>query len=95
MPHIVKRDRNGLIRCRVCRCTELEPCFPPCWWEPGEEDICNRCNEMAYHLRVFMAGAHRFSRKALFREVARREAHEKESLRADARRKRKARRARK
>ena len=31
----VKRDR--LIRCRVCGCTEREPCNPPCDCQHTEE----------------------------------------------------------
>jgi hypothetical protein len=67
----IKVDRDGLVRCRVCGCTEREPCFPPCGWRQGEADLCDRCHEMAYHLRIFMAGAHRFSKAALLREVKR------------------------
>jgi hypothetical protein len=35
-----------LTRCRVCRCTEVEPCNPPCAWEPGEPDLCTTCAEV-------------------------------------------------
>ena len=34
-------DRDGLIRCRVCGCTEREACDPPCRWI--EDDLCSVC----------------------------------------------------
>jgi len=68
---VIKRTRDGLTRCRVCGCTEMEACYPPCGWQPGEADLCDRCHEMAYRMRVFIGGAHRYSQAALFREVER------------------------
>ena len=32
---------RGEPRCRVCHCTELEPCEPPCGWH--ESDLCTAC----------------------------------------------------
>jgi len=64
----IKRDRNGLIRCRVCSCTEIEPCNPPCFWQ-GEGDICSHCYDLAFSLRLWTQGANRASKAALFREV--------------------------
>jgi len=30
-----------MMRCRVCKCSEREPCNPPCAWEaPG---LCTTC----------------------------------------------------
>jgi hypothetical protein len=80
----IKCDRDGLVRCRVCGCTETSPCYPPCGWQPGEADLCDRCHEMTYRMRVFMVGAHRYSQAALLREVARMTARAEERLRADA-----------
>lgn len=40
---LVKVDRNGLVRCRVCGCTEIEACNPPCGWADG--DLCTTCAE--------------------------------------------------
>ena len=72
----IKVDRDGLVRCRVCGCTEREPCFPPCAWAPDEPDICDRCHHAAFVLRCWFAGAHRASWAALLREVARMKARE-------------------
>ncbi len=39
-------------RCRVCRCTQREPCNPPCsWHEPG---LCSSCHELAETIRNWM-----------------------------------------
>lgn len=36
-------------RCGVCRCSEFEPCEPPCFWiAPG---ICSSCFDLACKIR--------------------------------------------
>ena len=64
----MKRDRDGLIRCRVCGCTELEACDPPCAW--FDADLCTSCALVVEALASWMEGAHRPSWAALVREVA-------------------------
>ncbi len=66
----VRRDRNGLVRCRVCGCTETEPCDPPCAWEQGEEDLCTGCAGLVQALLYWrIEGAPHPSLAALLREV--------------------------
>ncbi len=67
----IKVDRDGLVRCRVCRCTEREPCFPPCAWVRGTPDLCDGCLEAVVAVIAWQQDAHRPSKAALFREVAR------------------------
>lgn len=67
----IKVDRDGLVRCRVCGCTERQACFPPCGWVPKEADICDRCHTAATILLDWHQGAWRPSKAALWREVAR------------------------
>lgn len=68
-PREPKRDRNGFIRCRVCGCTEVEACNPPCSW--SEADLCSNCNDAVDALHEWFVGAHRPSRAALLRELDR------------------------
>lgn len=63
----IKVDRDGLVRCRVCGCTEREPCCPPCAW--FETDLCSLCAMAAEALSTWMEGAHRRNIAALMREV--------------------------
>ena len=63
-----KRDRDGLIRCRVCGCTEREACNPPCAWTPGTPDLCSNCEATIQVLMTWQEGAHRANRAALLRE---------------------------
>jgi hypothetical protein len=65
----IKVDRDGLVRCRVCGCTERNPCEPPCAWQ--EVDLCTFCAEAASVLAEWMEGAHRANKSALWREVER------------------------
>lgn len=65
----VKTDRDGLIKCRVCGCTEREACNPPCGWQPGELDLCTSCADAIWELRAWLERAHRPSMRALVREV--------------------------
>lgn len=51
------KPKTPLPACRVCGCTESEPCNPPCGWhagpfgtsrtEPGAGPICTSCTETA------------------------------------------------
>jgi hypothetical protein len=67
----IKRDRNGLTRCRVCGCTELEACNPPCGWAPGEDDLCTNCAATVQVMATWQEGAHRANISALLRELHR------------------------
>lgn len=67
--HKVRLDRDGYVRCRVCSCTEREPCDPPCSW--AEEDLCSLCASAVDALFHWESGAHRPSWAALRRDVAR------------------------
>lgn len=66
----IKRDRNGLPRCRVCGCTDAEACEPPCGWAPGEEDLCTSCHATVMAIVAWAGGAHRAIRTALMREAS-------------------------
>jgi hypothetical protein len=69
-PREPKRDRDGLIRCRVCWCTERDACNPPCsWFEP---DLCSGCALIAEALESWREMALRPSMAALLREARRR-----------------------
>jgi hypothetical protein len=68
----VKRDRNGLTRCRVCGCTEVDACAPGCSWV--EEDLCSVCAVAAEALFDWLGDARRANKSALWREVERRAA---------------------
>ena len=67
----VRRDRNGLTRCRVCGCTEVDACPEGCGWEPGEEDLCTTCAEAALAIADWMFAARRANKAALWREATR------------------------
>lgn len=56
---LVRRDRNGLTRCRVCGCTELDACNPPCGWQAGHEDLCTTCHAAAEAIHEWMWAARR------------------------------------
>jgi hypothetical protein len=66
----LRHDRDGYIRCRVCGCTEREPCDPPCSREEGEADLCTLCAAAVNILTSWREGAHRPNLAALRREVA-------------------------
>jgi hypothetical protein len=70
--HSMKVDRNGYVRCRVCGCTEIEPCNPPCEWV--DADLCSTCNYVVREIREWAHEAHRASWAALRREVEAQEA---------------------
>ncbi len=69
-PQPPKFDRNGLVRCRVCNCTEERACDPPCAW--ADRDLCTLCNDAVLELVKWLRGAYRTNKAALLREVARR-----------------------
>jgi hypothetical protein len=64
---VLRHDRDGLVRCRVCDCTDREPCNPPCAWV--EADLCSNCWNAVAHVYNWALAAHRFSWVALTREV--------------------------
>lgn len=70
MERKVKVDKNGFIRCRVCGCTEIAACQPPCSWV-GNQDLCSGCFEAARALGLWVTGAHRPNLTALLREFKR------------------------
>ena len=65
----IKVDRNGLVRCRVCGCTEISACNPPCGW--ADVDLCTGCQDAAMALVEWSEGAHRPNLAALLREYKR------------------------
>jgi hypothetical protein len=68
----IKTDRERLVRCRVCGCTEREPCYGPdgpCGW--AEADLCTSCEEAVLTMCDWFNGAHRPSFAALLREYKR------------------------
>jgi len=56
-------------KCRVCRCTQLEPCNPPCCW--AEPDLCSTCATTAGILAEWHLSALRPNRTALWKEAER------------------------
>jgi hypothetical protein len=71
----VRHDRDGFVRCRVCGCTEIDACNPPCLWvRPPQgpiEDLCTTCQRAAEALVYWMDEARRAPMAALLREVKR------------------------
>jgi hypothetical protein len=60
------------MKCRICGCTEREPCNPPCSWARGEGDLCSTCDEMtdslvAWHLAAFKPTLTRLVREVRIR----------------------------
>ena len=56
-----------LARCRICACTEREPCEPLCSW--FEEDLCTSCALVIEAVAVWMVGAHRPVLAKMLREA--------------------------
>ena len=56
------------LKCRVCGCTDTEPCNPPCAWEPGEGDLCTTCGSVIDTLHEWKESALHPSIPALVRE---------------------------
>lgn len=63
----IKRDKDGNVRCRVCGCTEREPCNPPCAWH--FPDLCTTCAVVVESLVVWSEAVERPSWTKLKREV--------------------------
>lgn len=80
----VRRYRDGFVRCRVCSCTEREPCAPSCSWVDG--DLCSGCAVVVEAVVHWMDDAHRPSWAALRREVHGTIARESICVRGSARR---------
>jgi len=74
-------QRQGAYRCRVCSCHEMEPCNPPCGWQPGQVNLCTTCATMALRVIEWLEQAHQPSQVALLREVKRLQADGGEYLR--------------
>jgi len=55
--------------CRVCSCTENEPCNPPCSWADRRETVCSNCYDMAQSLSEWFRSALKPDVIALAREV--------------------------
>ena len=69
-PSQVKRDRDGLTRCRVCGCTEVDACADGCSWVDGT-DLCSTCGRAVDELAWWMAHSRRVNKAALWREAER------------------------
>lgn len=67
--HIIKRDRNGLTRCRVCGCTEMDACAPSCSWV--DADLCSVCQAAVDAMVEWFHDARRANFAALRREYER------------------------
>ena len=67
----IRRDRNGLTRCRVCGCTQVDACPEGCGWAKGHEDLCATCAAAAETLAIWLMAARRPNRAALWREAVR------------------------
>jgi hypothetical protein len=65
----IRTDANGFIRCRVCGCTEIDACDPPCSWI--EEDLCSGCAEAVHAMANWAEGARRPNLAGLLREFKR------------------------
>ena len=58
-------------QCTVCKCTEWEPCNPPCAWatERWAAGLCGSCADLVGALIVWQDVAHKPSLAALVRTV--------------------------
>jgi hypothetical protein len=47
---------SGDAKCRICGCSWLRPCDPPCSWthKRGEEPLCSVCNSFTWELARFI-----------------------------------------
>jgi len=64
---VIKWDRNGLFRCRVCGCTEVDACQPPCAW--AETGLCTTCADAIADIQIWQGRARRANMTALLREL--------------------------
>ena len=63
----IKRDKDGLIRCRVCGCTEGDACADGCSWV--DDDLCSTCGSASEAIAAWIYGARRANKTALWREA--------------------------
>lgn len=56
-----------MTRCRVCGCTEVNACNPPCGW--AESDLCTGCHFAIDAIIAWMDGAVRANFTGLIREA--------------------------
>ena len=65
------RYRKGFMACRVCGCTQIEPCNPPCAWAGDDErgDLCSTCELTIGVVEEWKEQALRPSMTALLRET--------------------------
>jgi hypothetical protein len=68
-PRVIKTDRHGFVRCRVCGCTEIDACANGCGWV--DEDLCITCNNAVLAVGDWMENARRPTWAGLRREVDR------------------------
>jgi len=66
----VRRDRQGLARCRVCGCTQLDACANGCGWSETP-DLCTTCAAPVDAIREWCDNARRPNVTGLLREVRR------------------------
>jgi hypothetical protein len=62
----IKTDANGLVRCRVCGCTQIDGCPGGCDWI--EADLCSVCDEAVTALAKWFLAARRPNFAGLQRE---------------------------
>ena len=55
------------MRCKVCGCSDREPCDPPCGWSDIEANLCTACEDAADALVEWALGSRRISMAALMR----------------------------
>lgn len=63
----VRRDRDGLTRCRVCGCTQADGCPGGCEWV--DDDLCSVCSDAADALAAWIYGTRRANKTGLWREA--------------------------
>jgi hypothetical protein len=63
---VVKRSADGLTRCRICGCTEIDACNPPCGWV--EEGLCSTCWQAVAALLRHYDDSRKFNMAGIKRE---------------------------
>jgi len=65
------RIRKGLVRCRVCRCSDAEPCGQGHAWATADArgDLCLSCAIVADRIANWIRWARQPRRAALLREA--------------------------
>jgi len=58
-----------MTRCRVCGCTEVNACNPPCGWEPECGNLCSNCATAINAVIDWMDAAVRANFTGLIREA--------------------------